>query len=261
MTNKYADIQKKLKKEKSLIYYDIETSPMKVYIWHLGEQNVNHEQIIEETKIISISYMYEGCKLESLTWDKNQNDKDMLEKFCAVMSTAKVAITQNGKAFDNPLVQWRLNVLGLSPLKSVEMLDILQLSRSTFEPPSHKLDYRAKVYGGGKIEMHLKDWINVLENKPGALDKMVQYNKRDVLEMRKVFWRELPFYKSMPVSLSAIIYPNEVKTKNYCNKCASGRQRRFDVYPTKIGNKTMMQCDRCGNLWKDTGTLKISASQ
>lgn len=258
--NPFRELKASLTKSKNLVYFDIETRPMKAWVWRIGENYITHKQICEESRVICIQWMFEGDKKVSYdTWDKNQDDSKMLEKFSKLMQNVRVAISQNGKDFDHKVLRWRLNVLNLTPLKNVEILDTLKLSRGSFAAPSHKLDYRSKIYGfGGKVPMELQDWINVVENKPGALEKMVKYGCKDIPDLRQIFWKELPYYNNLPGSLATLIYPNEKKARDFCPKCASARQRRFDIYPTKIGNKPMMKCNNCGNLWKETRLLKTN---
>lgn len=252
--NKFKDIQKRLAKDHSLIYLDIETRPMKAWIWGLGKQVVTHKQIAEESKIISIQWMFEGDKKVSyLTWDKKQDDKKMLELFVDIANTAKVAITQNGKDFDLKVLRWRLNVHQLKPLNDLVIIDTLKLSRQAFRPASHKLDYRSKIYGlGGKIRMELEDWIAVVERKKGALEKMVKYGCKDIPDLRSIFWRELPLYPKLPISLAVLLYPKEKDARDRCPKCASNRQSRFNTYPTMVNNKRVIKCRNCGNIWKDS---------
>lgn len=263
MKDNYAALKKELAKQKSLIFLDIETSPLLCYVWGLGEQHISHEQLIQESKVIMVQWMFEGDKkVNYLTWDKNHDDRQLLETFSLLMQDVKVAVSQNGKEFDHKILRWRLNLFNLPPLKNVEIIDILHLSRSSFRSPSHKLDYRSKVYGfGGKIPMKFKDWKDVMEDRPGALAKMIKYGCKDVPDLRSIFWKELPYYVSVPVSLSTLINPNNPKARDFCPRCASKHQRRFDVYPTKIGNKLMLKCEHCGHFWKDTRTVSKKVSQ
>ena len=257
----YAEVKAKLAESRSLIYFDIETRPMKAWIWGLGQQYVTHSQIAEESRVISIQWMFEGDKKTSyLTWDKHQNDATMLEKFSEIMRDVKVAVSQNGRSFDHKVLQWRLNVHELPPLRDVAIIDTLTLSRQAFRAPSHKLDYRSKIYGlGGKIPMVLQDWIDVVEEKPGALKKMIDYGCKDIPDLRGIFWKELPYYKSLPISLSTLLYPKSKEARLFCPRCASQRQRKFDVYPVKTGNKLMMECGNCKHLWKETRETKIES--
>ena len=249
MTNAYAEIQRELAKTRTLLYFDIETRPIKVWAWGLGKQYVTHEQICEESKVISIQWMFEGdTEVSWQTWDSKQDDKSMLQRFTRAVAGARVAISQNGRNFDHKVLNWRMNVQGLPPLDKVTIYDTLTLSRAAFRPPSHKLDYRSKAYGlGGKLRMHLPDWIDVVERKPGALEKMVRYGCKDILDLRTIFWRELPYYKKLPADLYLLINPKPDRVA--CPRCAAAHQTKFQTLPENHKNKTYYRCTRCENLW------------
>jgi len=72
------------------LFFDIETSPNICYAWRIGYNlSLQPHDIIEERKIICISYKWENeDKIHSLTWDKNQCDKQMLIDFVNVANTA-----------------------------------------------------------------------------------------------------------------------------------------------------------------------------
>lgn len=223
---------------------------MKAWVWQLGEQYVTHEQIAEESKVISIQWMFEGDKTVSfLTWDKDQDDRRMLQEFSAAAAPAKVAVSQNGRSFDHKILNWRMNVHRIPPLHKMTIFDTLTLSRAAFRPPSHKLDYRSKAYGfGGKIRMVLPDWIDVVMNKPGALDKMVNYGCKDIEDLRDIFWRELPYYAKLPTALALLVDPQ--LEKDACPVCAKRKQKKFNVIPITHKNVEHLKCERCNYIWR-----------
>lgn len=250
MRDVYKGIKRKLAQERSLLYFDLETSPIPAWVWGTGEQYVGHKQLEGESKIITAQWMFEGDKKVSYeVWDKNQNDTRVVVAITEALNKSKVAISQNGRSFDHKVLRWRTNVLNLPPIKEVEILDTLTLSRAAFRAPSHKLDYRSKIYGlGGKIPMEMSDWIAVMHKVPGALEKMIQYGCKDIPDLRGLFWKELPYYINLPGSLAVLLGME----RTCCPRCASNKQSKFDVYPTKIGNKNYMECKNCLHKWKET---------
>lgn len=256
MKDIFKNIKKAISKEKALLFFDIETSPLTAYLWRIGyEISVQHSQIIEDSKIITIQYMFEGDKKVSyLSWDKKHDDRKMLIEFVKIYNKSKIAVAQNGDKFDLRVLQWRLNVLRLPPLTKIVTFDTLKLSRTSFAAPSNKLDYRSKAYGlGGKIRMDFEDWIDVMKDKPGALNKMIKYGCKDILDMRAIFWRELPYYNNLPASLAVLVGLN----RDFCPHCAKIKKPKFNVYPTKVGMKKIFECGNCGHQWRDSRNLKL----
>ena len=84
------------------LFYDIETSPMVCYSWRIGwNLTLSHSNIIDNWKIICVSYKWEGSdKVYNLKWDKNQDDKTLLEKFVKVLNQADEIVAHNGDRFD-----------------------------------------------------------------------------------------------------------------------------------------------------------------
>ena len=67
------------------LFFDIETSPNIGLFWEAGyRKTISPDNIIKERAIICICYKWEHEEeVHSLTWDKNQNDKKMLEQLQA----------------------------------------------------------------------------------------------------------------------------------------------------------------------------------
>lgn len=262
--DRYKVLKQKIKDQKlRVLFYDIETSPMLVWTFMIGQKvSLQHGQIEKESKVISIQYKFEGDEhAKALHWDRTGNpsegdDSSMLEEFVHILNSANVVIGQNSRSFDQKVLNWRLNVLNLTPVTDVVMLDTLTLARNSFRAPSNKLDYRSSVYGfGGKHKMEFQDWIDVVKGDDKKLQKMLKYGIKDVEDTQKLFWKELPYYRSLPISLAALVKePKEAKPS--CPRCAAAKQKKFDVYPTASGNKLRFTCRGCGHIWKDSKQLK-----
>jgi len=61
------------------LFFDIETSFNIGFFWRAGwKQTISPENIIEERKVICVSYKWEDDdKVHTLTWDENQSDKTL----------------------------------------------------------------------------------------------------------------------------------------------------------------------------------------
>lgn len=175
------------------LFWDIETSPNKVLSWRVGYKiNIDHDNIIEERRIVTIAYKWEGEKeVYALSWDKNQDDRAMLIKFLEVANEADELVHHNGDSFDLPWFKTRCLFHGLTTIPDYKTIDTLQWARRNFLFNSNKLDYIASFLGfGHKIKTDFGLWKKVLNGDEKALQDMLTYNKRDVELLERV-WKRL----------------------------------------------------------------------
>lgn len=234
------------------VYLDLETSLMTVRTFYTGhEVSIRPHQIDKESKIITIQWMFEKDSSPSyLVWtNKNgkQEDKTIIETFIKTVLDKPnlLVIGQNHKKFDYKVLAERAKKNQNSPmdLSNILTLDTLNASRASFRAPSHRLDYRSKEYGfGGKIEMEYEDWVKVENGDERALKKMIKYGCKDVTDLRKIFWRELPYYISLPAPLDRLLR----ESKERCRKCFKNKQASYDI---KESGKHFV-CNKCGDKWE-----------
>ncbi len=178
------------------IIADIETSPTIGMFWGCGYKvNISHDNILKERAIICIAWKVEGSsKVKSLTWDKNQSDRQLLIDFFNDIEDADEVIAHFGKGFDIPWLRTRVLFHGLNPMPLFKVVDTKEWASKNFYFQSNKLDYIAKFFGfGGKTHTEYQWWLDILlKNCPVALRKMVYYCRRDVTLLEKVFKKLLP---------------------------------------------------------------------
>ena len=94
-------------KSLKILFCDIEISPQLTYTWpHTGKQYITYEQILEDSKIIMISYKWAGKKkVYNITWDEEQNDKCVVDAFQYDTQAADVIIGHNSQNFDLKHIQ------------------------------------------------------------------------------------------------------------------------------------------------------------
>lgn len=173
------------------LFFDIETSPNIVYSWRIGYNiNLQPHDIIEERKIICISYKWEGEeKIHSLTWDKNQCDKQMLIDFIEVMNQADEIVAHNGDRFDEKWIRTRCIFHRIHTFPKYKTLDTLKKAKYGFNFNSNKLDYIAQFLGvGAKVKHSVFDmWKGVLNGDKEALKEMVNYCEGDIIVLEDVY--------------------------------------------------------------------------
>lgn len=225
------------------LFFDIETSPNIGMFWSSGvKQNIDPNNIIKERAIICICYKWGGeDEIHFLTWDKNQNDKKMLEKFIKIANEADELVGHNGDKFDLAWIRTRCLYHNISFFPKYTTIDTLKHARSKFKFNSNKLDYIAKFLGlGEKISTGgLSLWKNiVLDKDKESLDKMVEYCKNDVLILEKIFNKMSP---TIPPKTNI----NDDKT--LCPECGSGSFIYSKQRISALGVKRFqLQCKDCG---------------
>lgn len=173
------------------LFFDIETSPMIVYSWRVGYNlNIGYENIIDDWKIITICYKWEGDNtVYSLKWDKNHNDKQMLIDFIKVANTADEIIGHNGDRFDIKKVRTRCIYHRIPMFPRYRTLDTLKKAKAGFSFNSNKLDAIAKFLGvGAKLEHEgFNMWVKCMDNDEEALNNMIEYCMIDVVTLEDVY--------------------------------------------------------------------------
>ncbi len=185
-----------------ILIYDIETSYMTVKSWRIGwDIQINHDDILTQKKIICISYKWlNDDVVYNLTWDKNQDDKFMIEQFIEVLNEADMIVAHNGDRYDIKFIRTRAILLGLKMLPNYNQFDTLKVAKKKFSFDSNKLDNLGKDLGlGQKIKTDMSLWDGVILRKdPVAMKQMCAYCDQDVLLLEAVYnklchW-ELPKY-------------------------------------------------------------------
>lgn len=229
--------QKKIKR----LFFDIETSPNIGLFWRPGfNLTITHENIINERKIICICYKWAGeKKVHSLQWNKNQDDKKMLEDFLPIMKEADEVVGHNCDRFDITWIRTRCIKHGIPMMPDYISIDTLKKASGRFNFNSNQLDYIAQYLGvGQKIKTEYALWKSVLlDNDAKALKKMVDYCKRDVVILERV-WDKMNPYIKPKTSIATHV--------NDCPEC--GKETRVVKHRiTANGYKRVQyQCKSCG---------------
>lgn len=180
------------------LFFDIETSPCIGLFWRPGYKlSISHDNIVTESAIICICWKWQGSdQVYSLTWD-NGDDANMLLKFVEVLKGADEIIAHNGDGFDEKWIRTRCLKHDIDSFPKYNSLDTLKKARTHFKFNSNRLDYIGKFLGfGGKQETGFGLWRDILlDNSEEAMDKMVEYCKRDVELLENVYTRLVPYIK------------------------------------------------------------------
>jgi len=174
-----------------VLIYDLETSPNIGWFWRTGyKQNIQPNQIIKERAIICVSYKWLGeDQVYNLNWNKNQDDKFLIEQFVEVLNEADLIVAHNGDNFDLKWLKTRALYHRIPMLPNYKQFDTLKVAKAKLYLNSNRLDYISKFLGfEGKIQTTPDLWNKVVMlNDRDALVPMLEYCDEDVRQLEKVY--------------------------------------------------------------------------
>ena len=251
------------KDKPKILFYDIETTPLKAYVWRTGKQVLRHGQLIpgaDSYDVICICYEWLHSKEKGiLGWGyKQQNSKKMIKEFTKVCHEADIIIGKNNKRFDDKHMNtMRLNHgLDGRPDLLAKVDDLETQMRKHFYLPSYGLDYfSAKLGFGGKDKMCFQDWIDIVEktkNGEKAYKKMLKYCSKDVHDT-KLIWKHCERHMNPKYNYSTAMQ------KMVCKVCGSYKLRKNGYYTATTGIKYMQFY--CNNHKGYAGKLALNAKK
>jgi RNase_H superfamily len=241
-----------------VLFIDIETSPNIAYVWEKYEQDVLGD-FIKERMIISFAWKWAGSpKVEARAipdyygYKANpSNNKKLIEFLHSLFSAADIIVAQNGDAFDIKMANAEFIQYGLTPPPPYKTVDTLKVARAKFRFNSNKLDDLGKRLGIGR-KIHTGGfglWVGCIQGKKKSWDKMVKYNKQDVVLLEKIYLKLRPWMTNHPNM-------NVFDGIPACTVCKSTRLTRQGWCMTTMGRRRQYQCQNCGK-WS-TGKLEKS---
>lgn len=204
------------------LFFDIETSYCQGWFWQPSfKTQISYDQVLKQSSIICICYKWQGSdKVRSLTWN-NGDASEMMDKFFDVISEADEVVSHNGDKFDIKWIRTHFLLNGYKSMPEIKSIDTLKISRSKFKFPSNRLDAIGKYlgFGGKKDTGGIQLWHDIIQkNSKRAMKEMVDYCKRDVELLEKVFLK-LEGFSKHKTHLGVEFNSN----KKDCPYCASER--------------------------------------
>ena len=247
------------KKEPKILILDIETAPMKAFIWKRWKENISLEQTISEWFMICWSAKWLGSNTvysDCLTPEEilNEDDKRITKTISEFLDECDVAVAYNGCAFDFPKIQTRMIVNGIKPISAYKVIDPKIIAKKQFGFSSNKLDSVARMFGfDTKLETSFELWRDCMNGKQEALDYMVKYNQYDVELLEKVYLKIVPYAKGLP-NLNVFRSYDTLK----CPICGCEHLEQIDDYHTNTNTYNQYKCIKCGAISRSRKTNKIN---
>jgi len=232
-----------------ILFLDIETAPIKAYVWRLWDQNVGLNQIIENGGILCVGMKFMDSRVSYLFSEWEHGKQRMLEEVHALMSEADAVVTYNGDRFDLPKLNGEFLLAGLKPLPPITSIDVYKAVKK-LGFISNKLAFIGPLLKtGGKLKHEGFDlWTKVIDGDPVAQRKMTRYCLQDVTLLEKVYKKVRPYIKN---------HPHMGSTKTLaCGACGSSHVQSRGYRRTKAFRIQRIQCQSCGS-WQDGTRSKV----
>lgn len=190
---------------KKVLFFDIETAPMKIWAWDAWETNAL--AIDQDWYMISFSAKWLGGKyitkglIDYPSYRRNPtDDKALVSELAALFEEADIIIGHNGDGFDIKKTNERIIFHGFTPPSPYKTIDTLKIARKYFKFSRNNLNYICERLGlGQKIRTGGKDlWFDCMSGDMAAWRKMLAYNKHDVTLLEGVYKKFLPWIKNHP---------------------------------------------------------------
>lgn len=200
-----------------VLFLDVETKPMKAFVWGAWENNVSLDMLIEDGSILSFSAKWAGDPDNKVIYhdmrgkEKNlNNDKELMKKMWKLLDEADYVLGHNLIRFDIPKINERFIHHGLGAPSDYKMVDTMRMAKSKFAFFSNKLAHLShKLAKKHKKTSHnefpgFSLWSECLKGNKKAWNSMKSYNIIDTLALEEVFL-ELAKYMKNNKNVTAIL--------------------------------------------------------
>lgn len=239
-------------KAPKVLVFDIETLPMEVYSWRIGNKlSVNHNNILKEWSVLSWSakWLYDSEIMSDCVTPEeaiNREDGRVCQSLWELFNEADVLIGHNGRNFDVRKMNARFIYHEMLPPSPYEVIDTYKDITRVAAFTSFKQDYLTKFFQlEEKLSTDFELWHRCAIGEQEALDEMLEYNKHDVMGLEELYITLRPWMTRHP-SMN-LFYPDTDGKR--CSKCASTDvELMTELYPTPSGRYRMYRCNKCGGM-------------
>ena len=231
-----------------VLILDIETAPMKAFIWKRWKENISLDQTISEWFMLawSAKWLYSSEIFGEVLTPKEvlqEDDSRICMKLWDLLNQATIVITHNGDKFDLPRINSRFIINSLDPPTPYFSIDTCKIAKKQFGFSSNKLDALAGYFDlPHKLETGFELWKNCMNGDQESLQYMLTYNKMDVAILEEIYLILRPWIKNHPN------IGNLSSTAAVCASCGSVDVEEIEgeYYYTNVRKYKLFRCKHCG---------------
>ena len=188
-----------------IVTLDIETTALVSRTWGIYDQNVI--RVVKRSSVLCVSWKWlHEKKVRNVAQTDAPNytpgvldDSFVIQVIRDILDEADVVITQNGNAFDLPILKGRMFEHGIQPPSNFKKIDT-KLIAKTMKFESNKLADLVK-YAGLPSKMSTGGfdlWEGCEAGDPKAWKKMITYCNNDTAITEKLYLRFRPYMENHP---------------------------------------------------------------
>ncbi len=229
-----------------LLFLDIETAPNLAYVWKLFPDYIAPDQLVNTGYIICWSAQFLGEK-QVYSASVVDGEEHMIRQIHQLLDEADGVVTYNGNKFDIPTLNKEFVELGLTPPAPYKSIDLYRVVKKNFKFASNKLDFVCQQLGLGTKVKHrgMELWKDCMAGKESAIVEMLQYNKQDVILLKRLYEVLIPWIKSGPNH-------SVISGELVCPSCGKAHYHRRGYAYTNAGVYTRYHCQTCGAWFRGT---------
>lgn len=239
------------KKLPRILLFDIETSPVKAFVWQqqVWRANIPDDRILSQWFMLSWSAKWldsQEMMSDVLSSEEAlaENDKRIIVSLWKLLDEADIVITHNGDIFDVPNMNTRFLVHNLLPTSPYQTIDTFKVVKKQFGFTHNSLNGVAKMFGfDPKMSTSFALWSKCVAGDKESLLYLEEYNRYDVELLEAVYLKLRPWMFRHP---NLGLYTEEEEP--VCPKCMSKELEFTGYYYTSVSKFETYKCSRCGSL-------------
>lgn len=247
-----------------ILIIDIETMPALALIFQAKVEFVGHSQIIEPVSVASWAAKWKGKKevfYQATRGQKNpRDDKKILKGIAKLLEEADVIVTQNGKSFDEKVLNARFEINNIPEPAPFKHADTKQMAKRRFRFMHNSLEALCNDLDTPFKKMKTREFHGIdlqracLDGNDRAWDEMEKYNKRDVQATEGVYDRLAPW------GVPGINFNAFRSDCIFRCQCGSADLVKRGEAKNRTGIYNRYSCKSCGAWTSDSGAARNKMS-
>ena len=233
-----------------ILIVDIETAPIRGWVWGIWNQNVSIDQIQSDWFVLTwaAKWLFEDKVYSGSLTAKEaiaQDDKRIMEGVWELLNEADIVVAHNGDKFDIPKLNTRFLLNGMNPPLPYQSIDTLKHIKRNFSFTSNKLEFVNRMLGLPRKTHHegFTLWSKCYTGDSESLKKMLDYNINDVKILEETYLMLRPWIKPHPNTALFILDEHASR----CPTCGSANLiEQGKKYYTTVNAYSQFRCGNCG---------------